>query len=75
MTFDVNEYPLPAIFAVTVKDSGMVPIGRFLQSLNEMIDDQEKRLAALHNRLPAIIVIALYGVSMVFTNLHRATAT
>ncbi|MGE0578583.1 MAG: hypothetical protein AB7F22_02450 [Reyranella sp.] len=51
--------------AVAAKDNGMVPTGLFLQSLNEMIDDQEKRLAALHNRLPAIIVIALYGVSIV----------
>lgn len=51
--------------AVAAKDSGMVPTGLFVQSLNEMIDDQEKRLAALQNRLPAIIVIALYGVSIV----------
>jgi hypothetical protein len=51
--------------AVAAKDNAMVPTGLFLQSLNEMIDDQEKRLAALNNRLPAIIVIALYGVSIV----------
>ncbi|MFO1162787.1 MAG: hypothetical protein U1E60_28400 [Reyranellaceae bacterium] len=50
---------------VAAKDNGMVPTGLFLQSLNEMIDDQEKRLAALHNRLPPIIVIALYSVSIV----------
>lgn len=51
--------------AVAAKDSGMVPTGLFLQSLNEMIDDQEKRLAALGNRLPPIIVLALYGVAIV----------
>ena len=51
--------------AVAAKDNAMVPTGLFLQSLNEMIDDQEKRLAALSNRLPMIIVIALYGVSIV----------
>jgi hypothetical protein len=51
--------------AVAAKDNAMVPTGLFVQSLNEMIDNQEKRLAALHNRLPAIIVIALYGVSIV----------
>jgi hypothetical protein len=51
--------------AVAAKDNAMVPTGLFLQSLNEMIDDQEKRLAALNNRLPPIIVIALYGVSIV----------
>ena len=51
--------------AVAAKDAGMVPTGLFMQSLNEMIDDQEKRLAALSNRQPLIIVIALYGVSIV----------
>lgn len=51
--------------AVAARDNGMVPTGLFVQSLNEMIDNQEKRLAALHNRLPPIIVIALYGVSIV----------
>jgi len=51
--------------AVAAKDNAMVPTGLFLQSLNEMIDDQEKRLAALNNRLPPIIVIVLYGVSIV----------
>jgi hypothetical protein len=51
--------------AVAAKDNAMVPTGLFLQSLNEMIDDQDKRLAAFSNRLPMIIVIALYGVSIV----------
>ncbi len=51
--------------AVAAKDNAMVPTGLFVQSLNEMIDDQEKRLAALYNRLPVIIVMALYGVSIV----------
>ena len=51
--------------ALAVQDNAMVPTGLFLQSLNEMIVDQEKRLAALSNPLPMIIVIALYGVSIV----------
>ena len=51
--------------AIAAKDNAMVPTGVFIQSLNEMIDNQEKRLAALHNRLPLIILIALYGVSVV----------
>jgi hypothetical protein len=51
--------------AVVAKDNAMVPTGLFVQSLNEMIDDQDKRLAALNNRLPIIIVFALYGVSIV----------
>jgi hypothetical protein len=51
--------------AVAAKDNAMVPTGLFVQSLNEMIDDQEKRLAAFNNRLPIIVLIALYGVSIV----------
>lgn len=50
--------------AVAAKDNAMVPTGLFVQSLNEMIDDQEKRLAALNNRLPIVVLVALYGVSI-----------
>jgi len=42
----------------------MVPTGLFIQSLNEMIDDQEKRLIANANRVPNIILMALYGVAI-----------
>jgi hypothetical protein len=48
-----------------VRDNAMVPTGVFIQSLNEMIDDQAKRLAALHNRLPLIVLFALYGVAII----------
>lgn len=51
--------------AVAAKDNAMVPTGVFIQSLNEMIDNQEKRLAAFYNRLPLIILVALYGVSVI----------
>ena len=47
------------------KDTGMVPTGLFIQSLNEVIDNQGKRLAALRSRVPNIVFIALYGVAMV----------
>lgn len=50
--------------AVAAKDNAMVPTGLFVQSLNEMIDDQEKRLAAFYNRLPPIVLVALYGISI-----------
>jgi hypothetical protein len=50
---------------VTAKDSGMVPTGLFIQTLNEMIDNQERRLEALRNRVPNIVLIALYGVAIV----------
>jgi hypothetical protein len=51
--------------ALAAKDSGMVPTGLFIQSLNDMIDNQGKRLAALHSRMPNIVFIALYGVAIV----------
>jgi len=51
--------------AVAARDNAMVPTGLFIQSLNEMIDDQEKRLMAVRNRLPIVILLALYGVATV----------
>jgi hypothetical protein len=48
-----------------VKDAGMVPTGLFIQTLNEMIDNQEKHLTAVRNRVPNIVLIALYGIATV----------
>jgi hypothetical protein len=42
-----------------------VPTGVFIQSLNEMIDSQGKRLHALQSRVPNIVFLALYGVAIV----------
>jgi hypothetical protein len=43
-------------------DKGPVPTGLFIQSLNEMIDDQGKRLSALRNRIPDSVLFALFGI-------------
>jgi hypothetical protein len=51
--------------AVTVKDDGMVPTGVFIQALNEMIDDQAKRLSALRNRIPNVVLLGLFGIAAV----------
>jgi uncharacterized membrane protein YidH (DUF202 family) len=51
--------------AVVKKDNGLVPTGLFIQTLNEMIDNQEKRLTAGRNRVPNIVLIALYGIAAV----------
>jgi hypothetical protein len=51
--------------AVAARDNGMMPTGLFVQSLNEMIDSQEIHLTALRNRVPNIVLIALYGVTAV----------
>ena len=50
---------------MAAKDSGMVPTGLFIQTLNEMIDNQGKRLAAVLNRVPSIVLLALFGVAAV----------
>jgi hypothetical protein len=50
--------------ALTAKDNGMVPTGLFIQALNEMIDDQAKRLAALRNRIPNIVLLGrFFGIA------------
>ena len=50
---------------VAAKNNGMVPTGLFIQSLNEMIDDHEKRLTAFMSRVPSIVLIVLYGVAII----------
>jgi len=50
---------------LAAKDNSMVPTGLFIQTLNEMIDDHAKRLEALRNRVPTIVLVALYGVAIV----------
>jgi len=46
-------------------DKKMVPTGLFIQTLNEMIDNQGKRLAALRNRVPNIVFLGLFGIAAV----------
>ena len=50
---------------MATKDSGMVPTGLFIQTLNEMIDAHAKRLAALRNRVPNIVIFTLFGMAAV----------
>ena len=51
--------------SVAAVNAAIVPTGVFIQSLNEMIDSQAKRLAAVQNRVPNIVFLALYGVAVV----------
>ena len=51
--------------AIVVKDNSMVPTGLFIQTLNEMIDDQEKRLAAFRNRVPNVVLVGLFGIAAI----------
>jgi hypothetical protein len=51
--------------AMAAKDKGLVPTGLFIQTLNEMIDNQEVRLTALRNRVPNIVPLALYAIASI----------
>jgi hypothetical protein len=51
--------------AMAAKDPGMVPTGLFIQSLNETIDDQAKRVAVLQNRVPNAVMLALFAVAII----------
>ena len=51
--------------AVAATSNAMVPTGLFIQTLNEMIDDYEKYVIATHNRVPNIVLIALYCIAVV----------
>lgn len=51
--------------AAAAQDKNMVPTGLFIQALNDMIDNQGKRLAALRNNIPNIVLILLFGVTAI----------
>jgi len=50
---------------MAAKDRGLIPTGLFIESLNVMIDDQGKRLAALRSRVPNIVLLALFAIAAV----------
>ena len=54
---------------VAAKDNRMVPSGLFIQTLNEMIDNQGKRLAALRNEIPSIVLLTLFGITAIAGNI------
>jgi len=54
-----------ALWGQALAAARMVPTGIFIQTLNEMIDNQEKRLTAGRNRVPNIVLLALYGIAIV----------
>ena len=51
--------------AVAATNNAMVPTGQYIATLNEMIDAQETRLTALHNRVPAVVIWSLYAVGLI----------
>jgi hypothetical protein len=51
--------------AVAAKDNAVVPTGLFIEALNQMIDSQGKRLAALRNRIPNSVQLSLFAIAAV----------
>jgi hypothetical protein len=49
--------------ALSAKDNNMVPTGLFIQSLNEMIDSQGRRLSALRNYIPNVVLFSVFGIA------------
>ena len=50
--------------AASVKDNAMVPTGLYIQALNQVFDDQQKRLTIIRNRVPNIVFVGLYSVAV-----------
>jgi hypothetical protein len=51
--------------ALSANDNNMVPTGLFIQTLNEMIDNQGKRLSALRNQIPDMVLFSLFAIAAV----------
>ncbi|MBR0696313.1 hypothetical protein [Bradyrhizobium lablabi] len=62
---EIHEALWQRVETLSVKDKEMVPTGLFIQTLNEMIDNQAKRLAELRNQIPEEIIIALFAICAV----------
>ena len=55
----IHEALWQQVKALSAKDNSMVPTGLFILALNEMIDNHGKRLAALQNFIPPIVLLML----------------
>ena len=53
--------------AAAANDTALIPVGLFIQSLNEMIDSQGKRLAHLRNRIPNVVLFMLVAMTIICT--------
>lgn len=46
-------------------NNAMVPVGVYIQSLNDMFDAQEKRLTATRSHVPDIVMLSLYAMAII----------
>jgi hypothetical protein len=47
------------------KEKSTVPVGLFIQSLHDLIDDNEKRRVALDNHVPEAVILLVFFVSSI----------
>jgi ABC-type arginine transport system permease subunit len=50
---------------IAAKDARSVTVGLFIESLNAVLDDNERRLAALQNHVPGAVIFLLFFVSSI----------
>ena len=62
---EIHEALWQSVMAVAARDAGIGPTGLFIQTLNEMIDNHAKRLAALRGRVPSFVLMGLYVIAVV----------
>src|SRR5207244_13373619 len=62
---NIKEALWQQVKALSAKNNNMVPTGLFIQALNEMIDNQGKRLSALRNYIPDVVLLSLFGIGAV----------
>ncbi|MHC2333407.1 bestrophin-like domain [Bradyrhizobium sp. USDA 4454] len=55
--------------ALAAKEKVLIPLSLFMQSLNEIIDSQGRRLAHLRNRIPNVVLLALVVMTVVSTGI------
>ena len=61
----VQEALWQQVKALSAEDYNMVPTGLFIQALNDVIDNQGKRLSALRNYIPHVVWFSLFGMTAV----------
>jgi hypothetical protein len=61
----IQEQLWQKISDVAAENNAMVPTGLYINSINEMIDDQEGRLTAIRNQVPVIVIFGVYGISLI----------
>jgi hypothetical protein len=62
---EIHEKLWQHVETLSVKDANMVPTGLYIMTLNELIDNQAKRLAELRNQIPEAIIIALFAIAAI----------